>query len=405
MTHLVERFKRYIAIDTMSDPRSSTVPSTKTQLELAKLLYEELKELGLEARLDDKGYVYARLAANTDKPFPRIGFVAHMDTSPALGGKCSNPQIVQYTGGDIPLNEQFSIKVSEFPYLKELVGKTIITTDGTTLLGADNKAGIAEILSAVEYLIAHPEIEHGDVAIGFTPDEEIGRGADHFDVPNFGADYAYTVDGGPLGELEYENFNAAGAHIRIQGKSVHPGAAKDTMINALYVAMELESMLPKAQKPEYTAHYEGFFMLNEMSGSVDAAQMDYIIRDHDRTKFEEKKQLLRSAVEYLNQKHGSIVTLELADSYYNMKEQILPRMEIIDRAKASMERLGITPLIKPIRGGTDGSRLSYMGLPCPNLFTGGANFHGRFEMIPIEDMELAVKLIVDIIATANDPIA
>ncbi len=401
MSRLVERFKSYIAIDTMSNPKSQTVPSSPNQMILAKQLYEELKELGLKARMDDKGYVYGELPANSDKPFHSIGFVAHMDTSPALDGACTNPQIVEYKGGDIKLNEEFSIKVSEFPYLETLVGKTIITTDGTTLLGADNKAGIAEILDAVEYLVNNPEIQHGKVLIGFTPDEEIGRGADYFDVENFGADFAYTVDGGPVGELEYENFNAASAVVKIQGKSVHPGTAKNTMINSISVAMELDSLLPKEQRPEYTEGYEGFFMLNELEGTIDFTSMDYIIRDHDMEKFEFKKELMEKAVNYLNQKYSGIIDLEIKDSYYNMKEKILPRMEIIELAEESMKRLGITPLIKPIRGGTDGSRLSYMGLPCPNIFTGGANFHGRFEMIPIEDMELASRLIVEIITNAH----
>lgn len=401
MSRLVERFKSYIAIDTMSNPKSQTVPSSPNQMILAKQLYEELKELGLKARMDDKGYVYGELPANSDKPFYSIGFMAHMDTSPALDGACTNPQIVEYKGGDIKLNEEFSIKVSEFPYLETLVGKTIITTDGTTLLGADNKAGIAEILDAVEYLVNNPEIQHGKVLIGFTPDEEIGRGADYFDVENFGADFAYTVDGGPVGELEYENFNAASAVVKIQGKSVHPGTAKNTMINSISVAMELDSLLPKEQRPEYTEGYEGFFMLNELEGTIDFTSMDYIIRDHDMEKFEFKKELMEKAVNYLNQKYSGIIDLEIKDSYYNMKEKILPRMEIIELAEESMKRLGITPLIKPIRGGTDGSRLSYMGLPCPNIFTGGANFHGRFEMIPIEDMELASRLIVEIITNAH----
>lgn len=401
MSRLVERFKSYIAIDTMSNPKSQTVPSSPNQMILAKQLYEELKELGLKARMDDKGYVYGELPANSDKPFYSIGFVAHMDTSPALDGACTNPQIVEYKGGDIKLNEEFSIKVSEFPYLETLVGKTIITTDGTTLLGADNKAGIAEILDAVEYLVNNPEIQHGKVLIGFTPDEEIGRGADYFDVENFGADFAYTVDGGPVGELEYENFNAASAVVKIQGKSVHPGTAKNTMINSISVAMELDSLLPKEQRPEYTEGYEGFFMLNELEGTIDFTSMDYIIRDHDMEKFEFKKELMEKAVNYLNQKYSGIIDLEIKDSYYNMKEKILPRMEIIELAEESMKRLGITPLIKPIRGGTDGSRLSYMGLPCPNIFTGGANFHGRFEMIPIEDMELASRLIVEIITNTH----
>ncbi|MDO4711508.1 MAG: peptidase T [Peptostreptococcaceae bacterium] len=402
MEKLVERFKSYIAMDTMSDPKSKTVPSTMKQLELAKKLKAELEELGLKTVMSDKGYVYATLEKNTDKKVPTIGFVAHMDTSPALGGECKDPQIVNYMGGDIRLNDEFSITEKEFPILKNLVGKTIITTDGTTLLGADNKAGIAAIMNAVDFLVSHPEIEHGRIMVGFTPDEEIGRGADHFDVGSFGADFAYTIDGGEIGELEYENFNAASAVVKIQGKSVHPGTAKNIMINSMSVGMELEQMLPREQKPEYTEKYEGFIMLNEINGTIDYTTMEFIVRDHDREKFEFKKQLMRDAVDYLNKKYGNIVTLELEDSYYNMREKIEPHMEIIDLAVRSMQNLGIEPKIKAIRGGTDGSRLSYMGLPCPNIFTGGYNFHGRFEMIPIEDMRKASEIVVEIAKNAVD---
>lgn len=400
MDKLIERFKSYIATDTMSDPKSETVPSSAKQLVLAKKLKEELEAIGLAAKMDDKGYVYGMLEKNTDEEIPVIGFVAHMDTSPALNGECKNPQIVHYKGGDICLNDEFSISESEFPVLKKLVGKTIITTDGTTLLGADDKAGIAAIMTAMEYLVQNPQIRHGRVMVGFTPDEEIGRGADHFDVEYFGADFAYTVDGGEIGELEYENFNAAGAVVKIQGKSVHPGTAKNVMINSMTVGMELEQLLPKAQKPEYTEGYEGFIMLNEINGTIDFTEMEFIIRDHDRIKFEAKKQLMSDAVEFLNRKYGNIVKLEMKDSYYNMKEKVEPHKEIIELAVQSMQKIGITPIIKPIRGGTDGSRLSYMGLPCPNIFTGGYNFHGRFEMIPIEDMKLASDLVVEIIKNA-----
>ncbi len=400
MDKLIERFKSYIATDTMSDPKSETVPSSAKQLVLAKKLKEELEAIGLAAKMDDKGYVYGMLEKNTDEEIPVIGFVAHMDTSPALNGECKNPQIVHYKGGDIRLNDEFSISESEFPVLKKLVGKTIITTDGTTLLGADDKAGIAAIMTAMEYLVQNPQIRHGRVMVGFTPDEEIGRGADHFDVEYFGADFAYTVDGGEIGELEYENFNAAGAVVKIQGKSVHPGTAKNVMINSMTVGMELEQLLPKAQKPEYTEGYEGFIMLNEINGTIDFTEMEFIIRDHDRIKFEAKKQLMSDAVEFLNRKYGNIVKLEMKDSYYNMKEKVEPHKEIIELAVQSMQKIGITPIIKPIRGGTDGSRLSYMGLPCPNIFTGGYNFHGRFEMIPIEDMKLASDLVVEIIKNA-----
>ncbi|MCF6464007.1 peptidase T [Clostridium sp. Cult1] len=398
MEKIVERFKRYISIDTKSDENSETCPSTKGQLELGAILVEELKELGLDdVKQDENGYVYATLKSNIDKEVPTIGFIAHLDTSPDLDGKCTNPQIFTYEGGDIKLNDKYSMSQKEFPFLKELVGKEIITTDGTTLLGADDKAGIAAIIDAMEYLIANPEIKHGDIKIGFTPDEEIGRGADLFDVKGFNADFAYTVDGGPLGELEYENFNAASVKIEIQGKNVHPGSAKNVMINSLRIAMEIESMLPVEQKPEYTEGYEGFYLLDDITGNVDYTVVNYIIRDHSMEKFEEKKTLFKEIIDFLNKKYGNIITIEIKDSYYNMREKIEPHMEIIELAKKSMLELGIEPNIKPIRGGTDGARLSYMGLPCPNIFTGGYNFHGRFELIPIESMKLASKLIVKII--------
>ena len=398
MEKIVERFKRYISIDTKSDENSETCPSTKGQLELGAILVEELKELGLDdVKQDENGYVYATLKSNIDKEVPTIGFIAHLDTSPDLDGKCTNPQIFTYEGGDIKLNDKYSMSQKEFPFLKELVGKEIITTDGTTLLGADDKAGIAAIIDAMEYLIANPEIKHGDIKIGFTPDEEIGRGADLFDVKGFNADFAYTVDGGPLGELEYENFNAASVKIEIQGKNVHPGSAKNVMINSLRVALEIESMLPVEQKPEYTEGYEGFYLLDDITGNVDHTVVNYIIRDHSMEKFEEKKALFKEIIDFLNKKYGNIITIEIKDSYYNMREKIEPHMEIIELAKKSMLELGIEPNIKPIRGGTDGARLSYMGLPCPNIFTGGYNFHGRFELIPIESMKLASKLIVKII--------
>lgn len=400
MEKIIERFLSYIAMDTMSDPKSETVPSTEIQLPLAKKLKEELEQIGLRARMDDKGYVYGVLESNTKKKVPAIGFIAHMDTSPALRGGCVNPQFVKYEGGDIRLNEEYSIREKEFPALKKLVGKTIITTDGTTLLGADDKAGIAEIMDAMEYLVNHPEIEHGKVLVGFTPDEEIGRGADHFDVEGFGADFAYTLDGGAIGEFEYENFNAASAVIQIQGKSVHPGTAKNIMVNSMYLAMELEQMLPKAQKPEYTEGYEGFFMLNEIRGTIDFTEMEYIIRDHDREKFEQKKRLMQDAVEFMNRKYENALSLDLKDSYYNMREKVEPHMEIVDLAVRSMEHLGIEPLVQPIRGGTDGSKLSYMGLVCPNIFAGGHNFHGRFEMVATEDMVMASGLVVEIVRRA-----
>ncbi|MBU5437246.1 peptidase T [Tissierella sp. MSJ-40] len=398
MDKIIERFKKYIAIDTKSDENSSTCPSTSGQLELGDLLVEELKELGLEdVRQDENGYVYATLKSNTNKKVPTIGFISHLDTSPDLDGKCTNPRIFIYEGGDIKLNEQYSITEKEFPFLKDLVGKEFITTDGTTLLGADDKAGISAIMDAMEYLIKHPEIKHGDIKIGFTPDEEIGRGADLFDVKGFNADFAYTVDGGPVGELEYENFNAASVKIEIQGKNVHPGTAKNIMVNSLRIAMEIENMLPINEKPEYTEGYEGFYLLDEITGNIDHTVVNYIIRDHCKEKFERKKEDFRKIVDFLNDKYGNIITIEIKDSYYNMREKIEPHMEIIELAKKSMIELGIQPIIQPIRGGTDGARLSYMGLPCPNIFTGGYNFHGRFEFIPTESMKLASELIVKII--------
>ncbi len=398
MEKIVERFKRYIAVDTRSDETSKTCPSTPGQLELGALLVEELKEIGLtDARQDENGYVYASLESNIERKVPTIGFIAHLDTSPDLDGKCTNPQIIKYQGGDIKLNDQYTMTVEEFPFLKDLVGKELMVTDGTTLLGADDKAGIAEIIDAMEYLIQHPEIKHGDIRIAFTPDEEIGRGADLFDVEGFGADFAYTLDGGPLGELEYENFNAASVKIQIQGKNVHPGTAKNIMINSQLVAMDIEAMLPRNEKPEYTEGYEGFYLLTRFTGTVDSSEMNYIIRDHSRAKFEAKKDYLRNVIDFLNQKYGEIITIEIKDSYYNMKEKIEPHMEIIELAKESMMEIGIEPLIRPIRGGTDGARLSYMGLPCPNLFTGGYNYHGRFEFIPLESMKKASQLIVKII--------
>lgn len=398
MDRIVERFIGYIGMDTRSDENSDTCPSTSGQLELGALLVKELNELGLEdVKQDENGYVYATLKSNIDKKVPTIGFISHLDTSPDIGGKCTNPNIFIYEGGDIKLNDKYTMTVKDFPFLKELVGKELITTDGTTLLGADDKSGIAAIIDAVEYLIEHPEIKHGDIKIGFTPDEEIGRGADLFDVKGFNADFAYTVDGGPLGELEYENFNAASVRLEIQGKNVHPGTAKNVMINSLRIALEIESMLPVEQKPEYTEGYEGFYLLDDITGNVDHTVVNYIIRDHSMEKFEEKKSYFKSIVDFLNKRYGDIITIEIKDSYYNMREKIEPHMDIIELAKKSMEDLGIEPIVQPIRGGTDGARLSYMGLPCPNIFTGGYNFHGRFECIPTRSMKLASQLIVKIV--------
>ena len=394
----VKRFFKYIAVDTKSNEDNPECPSTKGQLELGKMLVQELHELGVaDAEQDAHGYVYGTIPANTDKKAPVIGFIAHMDTAPDLDGKCVNPQIVHYKGGDIKLNETYSLTVNEFPFLNKLVGEDIITTDGTTLLGADDKSGITIIMGMVEYLRDNPQVQHGTIKIGFTPDEEIGRGADLFDVKKFGADFAYTIDGGEIGELEYENFNAASAKIEIQGKNVHPGTAKNIMINSLRVAGELDAMLPVEQKPEYTEGYEGFFLLTHLNGAVDHTSMSYIIRDHSTDKFEQKKTLLRNAVAFLNTKYGAIITLSITDSYYNMRGQIEPHIEIIDLAKKSMEEIGITPIIHPIRGGTDGARLSFMGLPCPNIFAGGFNFHGRFECIPVSSIYKGIDLLIRII--------
>lgn len=396
--NIIDRFLKYVSFDTKADGNSSTCPSTPGQLVLGKYLEEELKSIGLSDVSQDKnGYVYATLKSNTDKKVPTVGFVAHMDTSPATSGKDIKPQIVDYKGGDIKLNDEYSILEKEFPFIKNLVGEKLITTDGTTLLGADDKAGIAIIVSAMEHLVNHPEIKHGDIKIGFTPDEEIGRGANLFDVEKFAADFAYTVDGGPIGELEFENFNAASGNIEIEGKVVHPGSAKDVMVNALIIAMELNSLLPSNERPEHTEHYEGFYMLDSLEGDVSKANMSYIIRDHSSEKFENKKELLQNAVDFLNKKYNNAIKLTIEDSYYNMREKIEPHMEIVDIAEQSMIELDIKPIIKPIRGGTDGARLSFMGLPCPNLFAGGYNFHGRYEFVPVSSLEKGIELVVKIV--------
>ena len=392
----LERFKKYIAFDTKSNEENECCPSTPGQLVLGKALVEELRSMGLEAEQDEHGYVYSELKANSPDCKKTVGFIAHMDTAPDLDGKCVNPHVFVYKGGDIKLNDEYTMTCKEFPFLADLVGQEVVTTDGTTLLGADDKAGITIIMGAIEYLIAHPEIKHGTIKIGFTPDEEIGRGADLFDVKKFGADFAYTIDGGPLGELEYENFNAAGARISIQGKNVHPGSAKNVMVNALAIGMELENMLPKEAKPEFTEMYEGFIHLTSLQGSVDSTKMNYIIRDHFMESFTHKKEVLESAVAFLNKKYGDVVHLEMRDYYYNMKEKIEPCMEIIDLVKKSMEELGIKPKVQPIRGGTDGARLSFMGLPCPNIFAGGYNFHGRYEIVPTASIEKGIELLVKI---------
>ena len=399
MSRVVERFLDYVKYDTKSSTTTKTTPSTEGQRVLGNALVNELIGIGLsDVTIDENGYVMATLPANTDKKIPTIGFVSHMDTAPDYTGKDVNPQRIEYTGGDIKLNENTVLSPKQFPELEKYKGKTLITTDGTTLLGADDKAGISEIITAMEYLISNPDIIHGTVRICFTPDEEIGEGADHFNVDKFGADFAYTVDGGEIGELEYENFNAAGVEVRIKGRSVHPGSAKNKMINSQDIAMELQGLLPAAEKPEFTEGYEGFFMLSHMTGTIEDTSMVYIIRDFFKESFEAKKKLFNDIADMLNKKYGEdTVEVVIKDQYYNMKEKIEPVMHIIDTAVEAMKALDIEPVIVPIRGGTDGARLSFMGLPTPNLFTGGLNFHGKFEFIPVESMEKAVETIVKII--------
>jgi len=398
---LLNRFLKYISIDTQSDEASETTPSTRKQFDLAEILKNELTEMGMQqVSLDERCYIMATLPSNLNKPAPVIGFIAHMDTSPDMPGKVDHPKIIEnYDGKDIMLNAGKNIVLStaDFPELKQYKGQTLITTDGTTLLSADDKAGIAEIMTAMEYLIRHPEIPHGEIKVGFTPDEEIGRGVDHFDVARFGADFAYTLDGGGIGELEYENFNAAGAKVHIQGRNIHPGYAKGKMLNALHLAMEFNSLLPVHQRPEYTQDYEGFFHLIKVEGTVEKAMLQYIIRDHDHLLFEKRKQLIHKNIAFLNEKYGEgAFVLEMNDQYYNMKEKVEPVYHIVETARKAMLELDIEPKVVPIRGGTDGARLSYMGLPCPNIFAGGHNFHGKFEYVPLESMESAVKVILKI---------
>lgn len=395
---ITDRFLRYAAFDTQSDEHARSMPSTPGQMRFAESLTEELKALGLhDASLDANGYVMATLPANTPRTdVPVIGFIAHMDTSPDMSGRDVKPRIVTYTGGEIVLNEPLGIMLSPnvFPELKNYVGQELIITDGTTLLGADDKAGVAAIVSAMEYLLAHPEVEHGTVRIAFTPDEEIGRGADRFDVARFGCFGAYTVDGGEIGELEYENFNAAQAVVNLRGRNIHPGSAKGRMINASLVAMQLNAMLPPDERPETTDGREGFFHLTEMTGTVEEAQLTYIIRDHDRALFEKKKGTLREAVRRINETYPESCTLDMRDQYYNMREVIDERPELIAWARQAMEAAGVTPIERPIRGGTDGARLSFMGLPCPNLFAGGMNFHGRYEYLPVTSLRKSMETII-----------
>lgn len=397
---LKERFLKYVGFDTQSDPESEKFPSTDKQLVLLRYLAEEMKSLGLtEVEMDRYGYVMGTLPATKGyEDRPVIGFISHVDTSPDMNGANIHPQIIEdYDGKDIRLNENLSMTIADFPELTFFKGHTLITTDGTSLLGADDKAGVAEIMTAAEYLIGHPEIPHGKIRIGFTPDEEIGRGVDFFDVSRFGAKFAYTMDGGFEGELEYENFNAAGAKIVIQGRNIHPGYAKDKMLNALQLATEINGMLPAWERPEHTEGYEGFYHLTAISGGVENAVIEYIIRDHSREKFEAKKQYLIRVTDYLTQKYGEgVITLNLKDQYYNMREMVEPYPEVIDKALEAMKEAGVTPVVRPIRGGTDGARLSYMGLPCPNLFTGGMNFHGKYEYCSLNTMQKAMQTILNL---------
>ena len=402
MEKILDRFLRYVSVDTQSDENSETQPSTDKQLNLLGMLRDELNALGVEATLDEYGYVMGRIPSNTDKEVPSIGFIAHVDTAPDASGADIKPQIVEkYDGGEIELKgvPGLALKPSEFPEMLHYVGQTLITTDGTTLLGADDKAGVAEIMDAVQYIKGHPEFRHGEIRIGFTPDEEIGRGVVKFDVPRFGADYAYTMDGGEIGELEFENFNAASAKIRIQGRNVHPGYAKGKMKNAILIGTELNSLLPVDQRPEYTEGYEGFFHLIGFGGSVEEANLTYIIRDHDRAKFEEKKKVLVSCCDFINGKYGAgTATPVVKDQYYNMREQVEPHYHVVEKAVKAMEMAGIKPKIQPIRGGTDGANLSFKGLPCPNIFAGGLNFHGKMEFVPLKSMEKASEVILNIIS-------
>lgn len=400
MKKVEERFLEYIKIDTKSDETTKVTPSTGGQLKLAEILCSELKEMGIEnAKISEHGYVYASLEKNCNKEIPTIGFIAHMDTAPDYCGTNVNPQIVKnYDGADIKLNETVTLSSKFSPELKEYVGMTLITTDGNTLLGADDKAGIAEIMTAINYLVNNPEIEHGTIKIGFTPDEEIGEGADHFDVKEFGADFAYTLDGGSIGELEYENFNAAGVKVEIKGVNVHPGYAKNKMINSIMVGKEFVNMLPIDEVPEKTEKYEGFSHLSDISGTVEKTTLEFIVRDFFEDTYEKRKLEFKNIEKTLNEKYGEgIVSVEIKDQYRNMKEKIEPVMHIVDVAKKAMEESSVIPTIKPIRGGTDGARLSYIGLPTPNIFTGGENFHGKYEYIPVESMEKAVEVILNII--------
>ena len=402
MEKILDRFLRYISVDTQSNEESETQPSAMKELDLLKMLCEELNALGIKAELDEWGYVMGTIPSNLGKDVPKVGFIAHVDTAPDASGKDVKPQIIpDYDGGEIALKgvDGLFLKPSEFPEMRNYIGQTLITTDGTTLLGEDDKAGVAEIMAAAEYITTHPEFKYGEIKIGFTPDEEIGRGVVKFDVAKFGADFAYTMDGGEVGELEYENFNAASAKIHIQGRNVHPGYAKGKMKNAILIGMELNSLLPASQRPEHTEGYEGFFHIISFKGSVEEADFAYIIRDHDTAKFEHRKKMLQEVVNFINVKYGEgTATADIKDQYYNMRLQVEPHYHIIEKAVKAMEMAGVKAKIQPIRGGTDGANLSFKGLPCPNIFAGGLNFHGKMEFVPLESMEKASQVILNIIS-------
>ncbi len=405
MEKLINRFLRYVAVETTSNPDSESFPSAECEWNLLRMLADELTAMGIETNVDKYGYVMATIPSNLGKQgkgVPAVGFIAHVDTAPDASGKEIKPRIIEnYKGGDVILNEKSGVKIAvkDFPEIEDYKGQTIITTDGTTLLGADDKAGVAEIMQMAQYIVEHPQFKHGEIKIGFTPDEEIGRGVDYFDVAKFGAKYAYTMDGGKIGELEFENFNAASAKIHIQGRNVHPGYAKNKMINAILIAMELNALLPVEQRPEFTQDYEGFFHVTGIKGAVEEVDIQYIIRDHSMDKFEEKKRMMQEAVNFINSKFGEgTATLEMKDQYYNMREEVMPHKQVIDIAIKAMEDAGVKPVIQPIRGGTDGARLSFMGLPCPNIFAGGHNFHGKLEYLPVESMNKAYEVILNIIS-------
>jgi tripeptide aminopeptidase len=402
MESILDRFLRYVAVDTQSDENSESQPSTAKQLNLLRMLRDELQAMGVEATLDEYGYVMGTIPSNISGKVPAIGFIAHVDTAPDASGADIKPQIIkEYDGGEIALKgvPGLALKPSEFPEMLHYVGQTLITTDGTTLLGADDKGGVAEIMDAVQYIMEHPDFKHGEIKIGFTPDEEIGRGVVKFDVRRFAADYAYTMDGGEIGELEFENFNAASAKVHIQGRNVHPGYSKGKMRNALLIGMEMNSLLPVEQRPEYTEGYEGFFHLIGFSGSVEEANLTYIIRDHDRSIFEKRKKAIVDCCDFINLKYGEgTATPVVKDQYYNMREQVEPHYHVVEKAMKAMEMAGVKPKIQPIRGGTDGANLSFKGLPCPNIFAGGLNFHGKMEFVPLESMEKASQVILNIIS-------